>query len=255
MPRSNLPLTLALVAFLLSLLAGGYAYQTFFRTVPALVAVSDIAPGAEIAPEMVRVVRMPAGGRPPGALYGPGQVFGMYAAAPVFAQQVITARHISDRPPGREYLAEVAPGHRVVSVPIRSETALGGAGRPGDLVDVVAAWPGAEGKPGSVEVLMTGIRLVDLRSAAGVSVADPPEEFSAPGAAVPTTALLLVKPEQARALVAAAESRAAIYLWLAERPGPPAVRDSAMTDPEAAATALPGPSGPEAPVPGRRQER
>lgn len=221
MSRSSMPFTLAAIAFVLALLSGAHAYNSLLRTVPALVAVRDIEPGTEIRPEDVRVIRIPAGGRPPRSLWGPGQIAGMHAAVPLFAEQVITSRHITATPPSTAELPEPGPGQRIISVPIRSEAALGGAARPGDLVDVVAAWPGQDGKPGPVEVLMVGVRLVDLRNSAGFSAGSSgQEEAILAESRVPASVLLLVNSQQARALVSAVESKASIYLWMTGRAKP-----------------------------------
>lgn len=198
MQRSSLPLTLALVTFALALLSGGYTYNQVLRTVPALVAVHDVAAGTELTPAMVKVIRVPAGGRPARSLFGPGQIVGKYAAVPLFADGVLTERHVTTEPPAKDATAALTPDHRIVSVPVKPVAALGGAVKPGDLVEVVAAWPGQEGKPGPVEVLATAIRVVDHRN---------------------TAVLLQVSNQQARALVAAVESKAAIYLWLTGRDG------------------------------------
>ncbi|HYG57552.1 MAG TPA: Flp pilus assembly protein CpaB [Symbiobacteriaceae bacterium] len=217
MQPSRLPLKLALAAFGLALVSGAWVWGKVIRTVPALVAVHDVAPGTEVTGEMVRVIRVPAGGTPPLALYGPGQVTGMYASVPIFQDHILTARHLTADPPAADAMSTLAPGQRVVSVPVRPEAVLGGALKPGDLVDVAAAWPGPEGKPGPVEVLVTGVRVADLRNSAGRSI-DKLSDDAIDGA-VPTAALLVVDAAQARTLVGAVESRATIYLWLVGRDG------------------------------------
>lgn len=218
MQRSRVPLVLALVTFGLSLVSGTYAYHTMLRTVPVLTAVADIPAGAELKPDMVQVVRVPAGGRPVQALFGPGQVVGKYAAVPVLAEQTLTTRHLAEQAPLADPMAAaLAPGERIVSVPVKSDAVLGGAMRPGDLVDVAAAWPGQDGKPGPVEVLATGVRVIDLRNAAGQSTQATSGDESTPESAVPSAVLLQVSGQQARSLVGAVESKAAIYLWLVGR--------------------------------------
>jgi len=237
MQRSRLPLTLALVTFALTLLAGGYAYSNLFRTVSALVAVRDLPAGTELTPDLVRVIAVPAGGRPAQALYGPGQIAGLYAAVPLFAEEVLTARHVTTQQPRLDPIAAVGPGQRVISVPVKSEGALGGAMHPGDVVDVVAAWPGPEGKLGPVEIVATAVHVVDLRNSAGESTRTGTAGGEAvvgglgaggesgsgglgPDSAVPTAVLLLVSPQQARQVVGAVEGKAAIYLWLTGRERP-----------------------------------
>jgi Flp pilus assembly protein CpaB len=161
--------------------------------VPVLVAVRDIPAGAQLNEDLVRVERIPAGGAEPQALYGPGQIAGMYAAVPLFRDEMLTARHISPAPRDR---VELAPDQRLVAVPVRSEAALGAVLRPGDTVDVAAAWPG-DGKP-DVEVLVSGVKVADLHADAG-------------------EALLAVSSAQAKTLTSAMESKASLYLWLAGR--------------------------------------
>lgn len=220
MQPSRLPLILALVTFGLALVSGGWVWASVIRTVPALVAVRDVAPGAELNRDMVRVTRVPAGGTPPQALYGPGQVAGMYAAAPIFQDQIITARHISATSPAGKSMISLAPGERVISVPVRPEAVLGGALRAGDIVDVAAAWPGPEGKPGPVEVLVSSVRVADLRNSSGRSIEQIGDDAMDIDGAVPAAVLLVVNAGQARTLVGAVESKATVYLWLVERDSP-----------------------------------
>ncbi|MDF2630113.1 MAG: Flp pilus assembly protein CpaB [Symbiobacteriaceae bacterium] len=216
MQPSRLPLTLALVTFVLALLSGGYAYSRIIRTVPVLVAAQDIPAGSELRETMVEIIRVPAGAMPRQALYGLGQVAGQYAAVPLFASEMLTARHITSSPEANSGLVALAPEERVVSIPVRPEAVLGGALRPGDVVDVAAAWPG-EGKPGNVQVLVSSVRVVDLRNSSGQPIqADGGET---PGGAIPATALLAVTAEQGRALVGSVESKASLYLWLVGRDG------------------------------------
>jgi Flp pilus assembly protein CpaB len=216
MQRSRLPLTLALVAFALTLVSGAYAYNQLLRTVPVLVASQDIPVGAELVPEMVWIERVPAGGRPDRALFGPGQVSGKYAAVPLFAGELLTDRHVTADKPRQDPLAAAGKEQRVVSVPVKAEAVLGGALRPGDTVDVTAAWPGQDGKPGAVETLAAGVRVVDVRNAAAASTLDA-KDSAGPEGAVPTSVLLLVNVQQGRVMVGAVESKATLYLWLAGR--------------------------------------
>lgn len=218
MQPSRLPLTLALIAFALAFISGSYAYATTIRTVPALVPVKDIQQGAELYEEMFQTIRVPAGGTPPQALHGPGQVAGRYAAAPLFQGEIVTARHLTAEAAAAGQIAPAA-GQRVVSVPVRAEAVLGGALRPGDLVEVAAAWPGPEGKPGPVEVLAAGVKVVDLRNSSGQSIQAPAGDVATLDSSVPVTALLAVTNGQARSLVGAVESKATLYLWLVGRDG------------------------------------
>jgi pilus assembly protein CpaB len=215
MQPSRLPLLLALVTFALSALSGAYAYDRYLQTVPALVAARDVPAGTALTDAMVRVVRMPAGGTPPHALYGPGQIAGMYSAMPLLEGHVLSARQVTAERPEQDPLGALGQGQRVISVPVKPEAVLGGALRPGDTVDVAAAAPGADGKRGPVDVLMSGVRVVELRNGAGQPVGAGKDQGALD--ATPASVLLLVSPEQAKTLVGAVESRATIYLWLAGR--------------------------------------
>lgn len=213
MQRSRWPLILAAVTFVLALFSGIYTYTILLQTVPILIAVGDLPAGTLLRSDMVKVRYIPAGGRPTGALIGPGQAVGHFAALPILAHQVLTDRQLSDQPPARDPLTGIVESQRVVSVPVRAEAALGGALAPGDRVDVAAAWPG-ENRPGPVEVLASGVTVVDLRNRAGESTLVPGGPPTDP---VPVTALLLVSSPQAHNLTAAAESNATLYLWLMGR--------------------------------------
>lgn len=213
MQWSRWPLVMAALTFGLALFSGIYAYTMLLQTVPVLIVVGDLPAGTLLRPDMVKVRYIPAGGRSPGALIGPGQAVGHFAALPLLAHQVLTDRHLLDQPPARDPLTGIVENQRVVSVPVRADAALGGALAPGDRVDVAAAWPG-ENRPGLVEVLASGVTVVDLRNRAGEStlaIGGPPTD------PVPVTALLLVSSPQAHNLSAAAESRATLYLWLMGR--------------------------------------
>jgi Flp pilus assembly protein CpaB len=204
MQRSRLPLTLALLTFVIALVAGLWVYQRFFKTVPVLVPTRDLAAGAEIAADAVRVVRVPAGQRPPQALWGPGQAVGKRAAVPLFVDQFLSERHVTNV--ALPFTPGAAPpeGKRLIALPVKAAGALGGSLKPGDLVEVAAAWAGPEGKPGPVSVLASGVPVVEVRT-------------SGPDSAGNYTVLLLATPEQAKALVGAVESKASLWCWLVGR--------------------------------------
>jgi Flp pilus assembly protein CpaB len=215
MQPSRLPLLLALITFCLTVLSGAYTYDRYLRTVPALVATRDLAAGTPLTQELVRVIRIPAGGTPPQALYGPGQVAGMYAAMPLLEGQVLSARQITADPPVQDPLNAVRPDQRVIAVPVRPEAALGGALRPGDLVDVAAARPTNDGKSAPVDLLMSSIRVVELRGSSVQTLA--PGTADSARDAAPASVLLVVSADQAKTLVSAVQSNATLYLWLAGR--------------------------------------
>ncbi|HLO04376.1 MAG TPA: RcpC/CpaB family pilus assembly protein [Symbiobacteriaceae bacterium] len=204
MQRSRLPLTLALLTFVIALVAGLWVYQRYLKTVPVLVPTQDIAAGAEIGAGQVRVVRVPAGQRPLQALWGPGQAVGKRAAVPLFVDQFLSERHVTNAALPFTPGGTPPDGKRLIALPVKAAGALGGALKPGDLVEVAAAWSGPEGRPGPVSVLASGIPVVEVR-------------ISGPESAGSYTVLLLATPEQAKALVGAVESNASIWCWLVGR--------------------------------------
>jgi pilus assembly protein CpaB len=212
-PRT--PLILAAIAFLLSLGAGWYAWQTRFRTEEAVVAVRDLPAGHRLSPGDVERRLLPAGGRPAGSVTHSGQLAGKYTAYPLLKDQVLTLRHLAETPPTATLAERLPPGQRVVSVSVRPETVLGGALAPGDTVDLLVAWP-ADGEKQTVrvETLAAGLTVVDIRNQSGLSTREKPE-YGSPGA-VPHAVLLRVSPSQAQRLIAAAETKgASLYLLLA----------------------------------------
>jgi Flp pilus assembly protein CpaB len=222
MQPSRVPFVLALVTFALALVSGAYLYHQVIRSVPALVAVRDIPAGSPILPAMVDVVRVPAGGTPPGALWGKGQVTGKYAAVPLYEGHILSGRQLADTATVVDAVTP-EPGQRVVSVPVKPEAVLGGALKPGDIVDVAAAWSAADapaqgqtGRAGPVEVLVHSVRVVDLRNNLGQPITVSADS-ALPDGAVPSSVLLQVSTTQAGALVEAVESRATLYLWLVRR--------------------------------------
>ena len=220
MQPSRVPFVLALITFALALVSGTYAYNRVVRSVPALVALRDIPAGAPILPAMVDVIRVPAGGTPPEALWGPGQITGKYAAVPVLQGHILSARQVTDAPTAAPGDVTPAAGQRVISVPVKPEAVLGGALRPGDIVDVAAAWAGQGNEPvvkqTDVEVLVHSVKVVDLRNSQGQTLAVG-QDGALPEGAVPAAVLLQVSTEQARSLVGAVESRATLYLGLVGR--------------------------------------
>jgi Flp pilus assembly protein CpaB len=207
MQRSRLPLTLALLTFVLALVAGLWAYQRYVKTVPVLVPTQDIPAGAEIQAGWLRVKRVPAGQLPPRALWGPGQAVGKRAAVPLFEDQLLSERQVTDQALPFTPGAPPPEGKRLIALPVKAAGALGGTLKPGDLVEVAAAWSGPEGKPGPVSVLASGIPVVEVRT-------------SGPDAAASYTVLLLATPEQAKALVGAVESKGSLWCWLVGRGAP-----------------------------------
>lgn len=203
MQRSRWPLVLAGLTFAAALLAGLYGYRSLVQAVPVVTAVRDLPVGTELSLDLLRVEQIPAGGRPPEALYGPGQAVGRFTAMPLLAGHPITERQLepqsaaSPLSPGRE--------QRLVAVPILRAALPYEQVRTGDRVELIAAWPARDGRAARVVTLAGGARIADLR----------------PGGAeepMATVTLLLSRAEAAETALALA-SEAGLYIWVLGRDG------------------------------------
>jgi Flp pilus assembly protein CpaB len=104
------------------------------ETVPVVVATHDVNGGAAIAPEDVRVARMPPALVPHGAFLSTSRVVGSTVAAPLRAGEPLTDRRVL----GRSLIAGYAAG--LVAAPVRiQDSDVVRLLRPGDSIDVYAA--------------------------------------------------------------------------------------------------------------------
>lgn len=148
MGTSRVPILLALLlgaATFVGMLAwlptvGGDAPPAV-STANVLVAANDLAAGASVTGDRVRVVQMPVESIAQGALASLADADGRVLRYPVAAgEQLLTSKFVGEGQPASSGLAFVIPpGMRAVSVPISEITGAGGLIVPGDRVDVLAA--------------------------------------------------------------------------------------------------------------------
>ncbi len=126
-------------------------------TEAVLVVSHDIAPGALIGPDDVAVARWPVGLAPPDVLRTPDALPGRPVATRLTSgEAVLPARFVSPA-------LVAAYGDGLVATPVRlADAGAAALLREGDLVDVLAAAPGAAGDPGAspARVVAAAVRVV-----------------------------------------------------------------------------------------------
>ncbi len=232
LPRT--PLILAAITFVLAVTAGTSQWQAHFRIVPILRVRIGVPAGQPVPPASLEVVHVPAGGRPEGAVTAIGSLAGRWTRVPLVPGETLLESHLTTDPPRLELADRLQPGRMALSIPVRSEAALQGALRPGDLVDVWSAFPATDANLEQVRVLAVRLRVMDVRNAEGAR-AEPAADL--PGRAVPAAVLLEVGPDQATVILTALTAGGEIYLLLSGH------IDLAGVPPDSTATGAP-PAGP-----------
>jgi pilus assembly protein CpaB len=188
-------LCLAVAAGLLAaLLMRGYA-RRLDATRPdvgpparVVAAAATLTRGATLTADMVRTIQMPAAFAPPGALDDPGVAVGRVLSSDVAAGEVLTRTRLSGSEAG-PVAAIVPPGLQAVVI---ASTLPADAVRPGDHVDVLAAFGG--GHP-HVETAASGVEVGQvLAPSTGAGLASGVTD--APGPSL----VLLVDPDAAERL-------------------------------------------------------
>lgn len=127
------------VCIVLSAIAGLFYYaQT--RQSTAIVATRDLTVGVRIQDSdlAIRSVNpLSLGGQ---ILRTPDQAIGQVVASPILQGQFIDARQVAPAKNAALLTSglEVPPGYRIIGLPVAPATAVGGALKPGDRVDVMA---------------------------------------------------------------------------------------------------------------------
>jgi Flp pilus assembly protein CpaB len=148
----------ALVGILLTLVAVGGSIAVWTAaedTRGVLVVARDLPSGSVLAANDVTVARV----RVDDAVYAAAipsssldTVIGRQLAEPAHANQILARAQVSDR-------VALGPDQRVLAIPIRTETAVGGQLRPGDVVEVF----GTNSKKGAVPtVVMARATIYDI---------------------------------------------------------------------------------------------
>ncbi len=181
------------LSLVLALIAGAVYYAHTRETV-AVVAAQDLKVGTRLTESHLQVRHAHPDAVPAGALRSVHAALGHYVALPVLTGQYVPERALAERP-GSAIAAgiNIPPGFQVISIPVSPSMAVGGALRPGDLVDVFAVSstlpgsvrraPGTAGLSGGVgggrdpapaEVVGRRVLVLGLRTEQGAPVEEAP---------------------------------------------------------------------------------
>ena len=221
------------IVFFLAMTSGGLAaYLTlrYLRDQKALIAAEpkgasvivaarDLSVGTIVGAADVRVVRWPGIATPPGYLETVEAVAGRGVITPVRANEPLLDGKLADEGAGGGLSVSIPEGMRAVSVKVDEVIGVAGFVLPGTRVDVVVTLPPrAGGNEATAQVILQNIPAL----AAGEST-QPDAQGKPHGVTVIT---LLVTPEQAEALILAANEgriqlalRNTLDLAMVETPG------------------------------------
>jgi pilus assembly protein CpaB len=140
-------------------IAGG---QGAVRTVPTVVAAADIGFGEKLTPDKLKVVDWPADTLPQGTFQRVDELVtgqGRAAMRPITANEILTAKSLSEGNTRLSTSQLLNPNMRAVSVPVSETTGVSGLIYPGDRVDVYFSRQPEEALPYS-ELLAQGARVL-----------------------------------------------------------------------------------------------
>jgi Flp pilus assembly protein CpaB len=127
------------VFVVLSAIAGGFYYgQT--RQASAVIATHDLTVGTRIADADVTIRSVNPASLGDRILKSVDQAIGQVVAYPILQGQILDARQVAPSKNAALLTSglQVPPGYRIIGLPISPATAVGGALKAGDLVDVIA---------------------------------------------------------------------------------------------------------------------
>ena len=132
--------TICLAVFLALSAIAGYFYYANTEQAGVLVATHDLKVGAQLQDTDVAVRRVNPASTGTDAFRVPEQVIGQYVAFPVLKGQFLDPRQLVAAK-NADLVGvglRVPAGARIIGLPVTPATAVGGALKPGDLVDVIA---------------------------------------------------------------------------------------------------------------------
>jgi len=132
--------TLCLAVFVVLSAIAGFFYYSNTEQASALVATHDLKVGTQIADSDVAIRRVNPSSVGSDILRSADQAVGQYVAFPVLKGQFLDPRQLTGSR-NSELLGSglrVPVGSRIIGLPVTPATAVGGALKPGDLVDVIA---------------------------------------------------------------------------------------------------------------------
>jgi pilus assembly protein CpaB len=166
-------------------------------TRPVVVAARDLAIGAELKSDDVRVVEWPASAVPQDAIEKPEDVIGRGVVLPFIQYEPILPLKLAAEGVGAGLPPAIPPGLRAVSVRVDEVIGVAGYVVPGTHVDVVATVsPGGQQQDITSKVVLTDVQVVAAGTKIDNTEADKPMPVS--------VVTLLVNPEEAERLTLAA---------------------------------------------------
>lgn len=197
---------LFLVAFVVLSGIAGYFYYANTEQAAVLVAARDLKVGSQVQDGDLAVRRINPGSASSDVLRAADQAVGQYVALPVLKGQFIDARQLA---PSRnaELIGSglrVPAGSRIIGVPVTPATAVGGALKPGDLVDVLAIpsqlKTGITIDDGSSanQTIGKDVLVVGLRTEQGLAFDRTDQSISATGAKPASVLLAIPASDEAR---------------------------------------------------------
>ena len=154
---------LGVVLILVSVAGGRAVMESGKTTVPVWVVGKDLAGGSVLSGEELRVEHV---NLPPrlGASYvrASEPLAGMVVTRPLAAGELVPAAWVVPSSPARS---------RAVAIPVDPEHAVGGALRPGDLVDIYATFDAGDARARTVALLREA-EVLDVVSAGGLVMGD-----------------------------------------------------------------------------------
>lgn len=200
----------AFVVFVLAITAGGaLAFGTYnyvqrqpahtvsMATKPVVIAAADLAIGAELRREDLKLIEWPAGAMPEGAFGKPEEIVGRGVIAPVVQNEAVLASMLASKEAGAGLPPVIPTGLRAVSVRVNEVIGVAGYVTPGTRVDVVVT-VNPTNQQGEVtsKVVLNNVQVL----AAGTRL-EKDGDKSKPNTV--TVVTLLVDPEQAERLTLA----------------------------------------------------
>jgi pilus assembly protein CpaB len=244
-PRIFAVLALAVTA------GGGLAYATYSlmqtsapaqsvapQTQPVVVATADLALGAEIAADQLRVIRFPKGEAPEGAFANPGDIVGRGVVSAIVRNEPILPGKLAPKGAGSGLPPVIPTGMRAVSVRVNEVIGVAGYVLPGTHVDVLAtASPTQQVQDTTTKVVLTNVPVLT----AGTRLEQDQKDGKPVQVSVVT---LLVSPEQSERL-ALASTEGKVQLALrnpldTSTPDTPGIRPAALLSSRTLAAPLRG---------------
>jgi Flp pilus assembly protein CpaB len=156
----NLRTVAGLLLFTAAIIGGGRFLEAARTTSPAWAATRDIPRGAPVTAADLRLVEVQLpGDLAAGYLSGREAPEGLIATESIRAGTLIATDSV-------DASAEVGPG-RAITVPVAPEHAVGGALRPGDLVDVFAT-TSEGGAAACTRLVAPGVEVLEAVAAGGI---------------------------------------------------------------------------------------